>query len=149
MAFTPSVHPSACATSPGSSSLQVAPRPACPSSHREIVTRAVSLLRRHIGEPISIALLSRMAGVSDRTLRSAFHDVLGLSPKRYATWQRLQAARDALAAADPRTTTVTDIATSYGFFELGRFAGQYRHAFGEVPSRTLHHVEAARPGRAA
>jgi hypothetical protein len=44
---------------------------------------------------------------------------------------------DALCAANPRTTTVTDIATAYGFFELGRFAGRYRNTFGEVPSRTL------------
>ena len=49
------------------------------------------------------------------------------------------------AAMLPRTTlvTVTDVAMAYGFFELGRFAGRYRHAFGEAPSRTLRHVAAA------
>jgi transcriptional regulator GlxA family with amidase domain len=114
-----------------------------------LVTRAVRLLRESITEPVTMAELSRKAGVSERTLRAAFHDVLGLSPKQYALAQRLRAAHDALCVADPGTTTVTDIATAYGFFELGRFAGRYRHAFGEVPSQTLHHVPSSWGGEAA
>ena len=116
---------------------------------RELVTRALTLLRDHLDEPIKIADLSRMAGVSERSLRAAFHDVVGLSPKQYAIAQRLRAAREALCAADPETTTVTDIAMAYGFFELGRFAGRYRHTFGEAPSRTLRHVAGSRPEQAA
>jgi transcriptional regulator GlxA family with amidase domain len=90
-----------------------------------------------------------MAGVSERTLRAAFHDVMGVSPKRYALMQRLQAAHLALQNADPDSTTVTDVAMTFGFFELGRFAGRYRHAFGEVPSQTLRQPLANEPGRAA
>jgi transcriptional regulator GlxA family with amidase domain len=104
---------------------------------RELIARVDAFLRDNIGEPVTVAELSRMAGVSERTLRAAFHDVLGLSPKQYAIRQRLAAAHEALSAADPSTTTVTDVAMAYGFFELGRFAGRYRDAFGEVPSRTL------------
>jgi len=115
----------------------------------EVVARAVNLLHEHLSEPVTMAELSRLAGVSERTLRAAFHDVLGRSPKQYAIDQRLHAAREALRAAEPGTTTVTDIATTYGFFELGRFAGRYRDRFGEVPSRTLHHAGARWPGEAA
>jgi transcriptional regulator GlxA family with amidase domain len=118
-------------------------------SRTRLVERAVSLLRDSISEPVTMAELSRKAGVSERTLRAAFHDVLGLSPKQYALAQRLRAAHDALCVADPGSTTVTDIATAYGFFELGRFAGRYRHTFGEVPSQTLHHAVGSWAGEAA
>jgi transcriptional regulator GlxA family with amidase domain len=119
-------------------------------SHRDLVARVTTFVRDNIREPVTVAELSRMAGVSERTLRAAFHDTVGLSPKRYAIAQRLQAARTALATATPGTTTVTDVAMTYGFFELGRFAGRYRSAFGEVPSQTLQHATtASRPEQAA
>jgi transcriptional regulator GlxA family with amidase domain len=70
-------------------------------------------------------------------LRYAFQEVCGVSPKRFALRQRLRAARETLRTADPDQITVTEVATLYGFFELGRFAGQYKAAFGETPSRTL------------
>jgi transcriptional regulator GlxA family with amidase domain len=116
----------------------------------ELVARVVTFLRDHVGDPVTVAEMSGMAGVSERTLRAAFRDVIGLSPKQYAITQRLRAAHDALCAADPKTTTVTDVAMAHGFFELGRFAGRYRHAFGEAPSRTLRHqLSASWPERAA
>jgi transcriptional regulator GlxA family with amidase domain len=128
-------------------------RPAARESRRiprqQLVARVLAFLRDNLGEPVTVASLSRMAGVSERTLRAAFHDVLGLSPKQYVITGRLRAVHAALSAADPETTTVTDIAMEYGFFELGRFAGRYRHAFGEVPSRTLRQAGASCPGQAA
>jgi transcriptional regulator GlxA family with amidase domain len=122
---------------------------------RELVGRVTTFVRDNLEEPVTIAELSRMAGVSERTLRAAFREALGLSPKQYTIVQRLRAVHDALQAADPKTTTVTDVAMAYGFFELGRFAGRYRLAFGESPSATLRQVAggrrepAAQPGQAA
>jgi transcriptional regulator GlxA family with amidase domain len=118
-------------------------------SRRELVARVNAFVRDHLADPVSVAALSRIAGVSERTLRAAYHDVLGLSPKQYAIRQRLCAVRTALAAAAPGTTTVTDVAMEYGFYELGRFAGRYRHTFGEPPSQTLRHAGESWPERVA
>jgi AraC-like DNA-binding protein len=76
-------------------------------------------------------------GASDRTLRLHCMQHLGISPHRYLWLRRMNLARFALTSADPETRTVTDIATNYGFGELGRFAMAYRRLFGESPSATL------------
>jgi transcriptional regulator GlxA family with amidase domain len=135
--------------SAGRASARPQPQPPRRPSRAELVAQVDDFLRDNINEPITVGDLSRMAGVSERTLRSAFHDVLGVSPKQWALRQRLAAAREALSAADPGSTTVTEIAMSYGFFELGRFAGRYRMVFGEMLSETLHTADDSWPNQAA
>ena len=61
-----------------------------------------------------------------------------MSPTRYLWLRRMHLARRALRMADPTAATVTGVATSYGFWELGRFSVAYRSLFGESPSVALH-----------
>jgi transcriptional regulator GlxA family with amidase domain len=107
------------------------------ASRQEIVDRAERLLRNQATEPIPIAHLSVLVGVSERGLRNAFNAVRGMSPKRFVIHDRLHEVRRALRDPRANRATVTDIATEHGFFELGRFAGRYKAAFGETPSQTL------------
>lgn len=81
--------------------------------------------------------ICRELGVSKRTLHYAFGDYVGLSPVAYLRICRLNRVRAALAAADPLTTTVTEVAMLFGFLHLGRFPGDYKRMFGEMPSETL------------
>ena len=60
-----------------------------------------------------------------------------MGPKRYLLLRRMHLARRALLMADPATVTVTEIATNYGFWELGRFSVAYRSLFGESPLASL------------
>ena len=105
-------------------------------STRQIVHRASEFLRTHAGEGVRIGEVSRAAGISERALRNAFHREHGLSPKQYDLRERLQGVRQALRDG-PASATVTRIASQYGFFELGRFAGIYKNTFGESPSQTI------------
>ena len=111
------------------------PRP--PASRQQVVERAEAFLIARIGEAVSIGDLCRAAGVSERSLRNAFYDVRGMSPKRCVVRARLAEVRRALSDAGGARGAVTTIATDYGFFELGRFAGTYKSMFGESPSDTL------------
>ncbi len=81
--------------------------------------------------------LTDAAKVSERTLYRAFHDWYGISPVRYLRLQKLHSVRDALLAANPDTTTVTDVFVQHDIRHFGRFAGVYRTLFGELPSQTL------------
>ena len=102
-----------------------------------IVRRVEEFLRSHVSEGVSVAQLSTVAGVSERSLRNAFYDVYTTSPKRYMTLWQLHQVRRTLRSADAAAATVTAAATCHGFYELGRFAGAYKSLFGEAPSQTL------------
>jgi len=60
-----------------------------------------------------------------------------MSPMRYLWLRRMYLAHRALRTADVAVATVTEIATNYGFWELGRFSVAYRSLFGEAPSASL------------
>ena len=98
--------------------------------------QAEAYLRANLGLPVRVRELSRLVGVSERGLRNAFCSVHGTSPAKWMRAFRLHGVRRALSAT-ARPTTVTGIATNYGFYELGRFSVSYREMFGEAPSTTL------------
>jgi AraC-like DNA-binding protein len=106
-------------------------------SRRDVVERAEAYLRADAGGRVPLAKVCRLLGLSERGLRNAFYDVRGMSPQRYMRAERLEKVRRELSRNTGRSTTVTGVATRHGFYELGRFAATYRHAFGEAPSETL------------
>jgi AraC-like DNA-binding protein len=106
--------------------------------HSAIMRRFRREVEEDPEQPLYIPELCAAIGVPDRTLRACCQEQLGMSPKRYLLLRRMHLARRALRDASPGTTTVTEIATQYGFWQFGRFAGEYKSLFGEAPSTTLH-----------
>jgi AraC-like DNA-binding protein len=106
-------------------------------SHRRAVQRALAILEAGGDEPVYLSQLCEAAGVSERTLRTAFQRVHGVSPIRYLHLHRMTQARRALLVADAGKDRVCDIATRFGFANLGRFAVEFRDLFGESPSKLL------------
>jgi AraC family ethanolamine operon transcriptional activator len=121
------------------------PRPML-NRRRRGFDRAIEGLRQVELATVDCSLLTTLAGVSRRTLEYAFQDEVGLSPRGFIYKLRLHAVRRALLAADPAGATVGDIAAAHGFYQFGRFAGDYRSAFGELPSVTLRRPCAAPAG---
>jgi AraC-like DNA-binding protein len=108
-----------------------------------VLKRFRAALEANIDQPLYLPELCQTIGVPERTLRKHCYDQLGMSPKRYLLLRRLNLAHRALRAADRSTTTVTEIATSFGFWELGRFAVEYRTWCGETPSDSLNRAPGA------
>jgi AraC-like DNA-binding protein len=97
---------------------------------------AKDFIARHLREAISVKDVADAAGVSIRTLESAFQTDLATTPTRYIQNCRIDRIRADLADAAPGAT-VTEIATRWGMHHLSRFARDYKDRFGESPSKTL------------
>ena len=104
---------------------------------RQRVEHAERLVLAGLQAPVKIAALCRELAISERVLRDAFYRVRGLPPYRCLQMLRLSEVRRALMSAGGQSVTVTEIATSLGLVELGRFSVEYRKMFGESPSKTL------------
>ena len=87
---------------------ETAPRPA--ASRRHIVKAAEAFLRARLPDPVAIRHLCGVTGVCERTLRNAFYDVLGMSPRQFMLRARLDQVHEALKRRD-KQVTVTAVAT--------------------------------------
>jgi AraC-like DNA-binding protein len=112
--------------------------------HTRMMTRFEEVLADHPNRLLPMRELCDLIGVTERTLRSCCAEFLGISASRYMLLRRLKAVRIALRDADPVAASVAEIADSWGFTELGRFAVAYRTAYGESPSTTLRRARGAR-----
>ena len=106
--------------------------------HAMIMRRFRRVVEEKPGESVYVTEICKLIRVSERTLEVCCQEQLGIGPKRYLVLRRLHRARQALREAAPDRTTVTDIATRYGFWHFGRFAGAYQSLFEELPTVTLH-----------
>jgi AraC-like DNA-binding protein len=105
--------------------------------HTQIIAKFQDLLDAAPETALYVTDICISIGVAARTLRHIFEKYLGISPHQYLNDRRLHLARSALILATSGSTTVTNIATQFGFWELGRFAVNYRLKFGESPIATL------------
>lgn len=98
------------------------------------VRHATRYIDEHAQDLPTVAEIARAADISVRALSGAFGRYLGMSPRAYLIEQRLQGVyRDLLGGAP----TVASAARSWGYVNMGVFAGAYRRRFGESPSATL------------
>lgn len=109
-------------------------RPECNSAG---VLRAEEYLMSNLSNPISIADVANVAGISARSLSREFRRHRGSTIKEFIRDRRLEAANRLLLAAEPGETTVSLVAFDLGFKQLGRFSRDYKNTFGELPSETL------------
>ena len=105
--------------------------------HAIVMRRFRRVVEENPEQPLYMPEICKAIRVSDRTLRMVCQEHLGMGPKRYLVLRRMHLARRALREAAPKATTVTDTATRFGFWQLGRFAVEYQSLFGESPSATL------------
>lgn len=101
------------------------------------VKRAEDFIAANLANDISLIDIVASSGVSMRTLYYGFRRRHGVGPIAWMKRLRLDRTRADLDAAVPGGTTVTEVATRWGFVHFGRFAADYRARFGMTPLETL------------
>ncbi len=100
------------------------------------VRLARDYIEAHLHEPITLAQLCSLCGVSARTLQNGFNRFLRQSPVDYIRDRRLARVHEALKKGAPGQT-ITDVLLSHGIHSFGHFTNAYRRRYGCPPSETL------------
>ena len=111
--------------------------------YQQIVDRFEESVRANVGTVDRLSDICKVVGLGHRTVLRAVRIIHGTTPFRFAKSLRLSEVRKALLSAHLASETVTAVAMRFGFRELGRFAADYRAAFGESPSETVGRGHAA------
>ncbi|MEU6277451.1 helix-turn-helix transcriptional regulator [Streptomyces populi] len=109
-----------------------------PGAVPDSVRHATSYIDDHAHLDITLADIAEHVHFTPRAVQYAFRRHLDTTPMAYLRRVRLEQAHRELLAADPRTSTVTEIAMRWGFAHPGHFAVHYRDAYNTMPSTTLH-----------
>jgi AraC-like DNA-binding protein len=96
------------------------------------VERALELLNRDISKRWTVDLLARAAGLSRPALARQFLRVLGLSPMRYLTQKRMQAAAEMLLGSD---AALAEVAHRVGYSSEFAFNRAFKKHY-QVPPGT-------------
>jgi AraC family transcriptional regulator len=98
---------------------------------------ATTYIEEHLAEPISLATLARLAGLSPYYFCRAFKQSLGMPPHRYHSSRRIEHAKSLLAKPAP---SVTDIGLTVGYSDTSSFTAAFHKTTGVTPTmyrRTL------------
>jgi transcriptional regulator GlxA family with amidase domain len=96
------------------------------------VSRAIRWIRENYAEPMRIADLARLAGMSPSAFHRHFRTVTAMSPLQFQKRIRLQEARSLLAA---RPGDVAGVGHLVGYDSPSQFTREYRRLFGASPGR--------------
>jgi AraC family transcriptional regulator len=93
--------------------------------------KTVAYIDQHLAEPISLAVLAEMAGLSRNYFCRAFRLSFGMPPQRYQLSQRIERAKTLLAK---HAASVTDVSGSLGYHNTSAFSTAFRRVTGLTPS---------------
>ncbi|MEW2385675.1 AraC family transcriptional regulator [Micromonospora sp. NPDC047707] len=92
--------------------------------------RARDHIDRHYTEPVDLATVAAVAGLSRFHFQRLFTITYGVSPTAYLSRRRIERAQDLLRATN---LTVTEVCHAVGFASLGSFSSRFREIVGEPP----------------
>lgn len=95
------------------------------------IQKAALLIQQRYWDRLTLSGLAGQVGMSKYRLSRRFKEVMGITLRAYTLKQRLDKARDILAAGH---TSVTEVALAVGFGDLPRFDKVFKRYTGVTPS---------------
>lgn len=116
----------------GVSSEQRSSLTALMSSRNPVLVATVTLMNRHIDEPLSMDELAAAAGYSRRHLERLFRDAVGKTPGEFYRGLRLDRGRNLLSTTD---LTLIEVSNACGYSTVSHFSKSFRARFGTAPTK--------------
>jgi AraC-like DNA-binding protein len=104
------------------------------------IGRVIGWIRANYAEPVRVADMARMAGMSPAAFHRHFRAVTATSPVQFQKRVRLQEARALLVA---RPDDIAGVGHLVGYDSPSQFNREYRRLFGEPPGRDATRLRAA------
>lgn len=102
---------------------------------------AIDYMHSNMHQPLTITDIATAVGVSVRSLQLGFRQYKNTTPRHYLRKIRLEEVHNELRRPE-NVLSISDVALKWGFSHLGRFAAQYKAAFGVAPSETVRRARA-------
>jgi AraC-like DNA-binding protein len=96
------------------------------------ISRTIRWIRQHYNEPMLIADLAKLSGMSASSFHRHFRSATSMTPIQFQKQIRLQEARALLMT---RPADVAEIGYLVGYESPSQFSREYRKAFGTPPGR--------------
>ena len=94
------------------------------------ISRAIKWMREHVDEPVAVADLARLSGMSVSSFHRHFRAATSMTPIQWQKAHRLREARTLLLAGN---RNIADVAYAVGYGSASQFSREYRRAFGQPP----------------
>lgn len=96
------------------------------------VARTIRRIRAHYDEPLRVADLADLAGMSPSTFHRHFRAATSMTPLQFQKQIRLQEARTLLLTG---RTAVAEVGHRVGYESPSQFSREYRRTYGTTPGR--------------
>ena len=97
------------------------------------ISESLNYINANLSEPFKVSTLAQVAHLSEKTFSRAFSRIVGLSPKRYITNQKMQ---QALLLLNTTNDSIQTISEALGYYSSFQFSRDFKNHFGVSPSKS-------------
>ncbi|UXH79862.1 response regulator transcription factor [Roseateles amylovorans] len=116
------------------------------SPEQRLAAAAQRYIQDHLAETLTVSLVARQVGLSERRLLALFREQLGHTVSGFISEERVRTGQRLLAETD---MSVQDVAAHVGFSNPGNFATAFRERHGISPQAYRQALRAGRRGNEA